>query len=228
MHINRRFEYPAVDRVTLESGSRYYICPETNGKLASVTTILSATSDKDFSAWEARIGKVKADQERKYGTDLGSLVHDHMEKHMLNEDRPGGTNIIRMEAKRMSDTIIERAIPHMGEVWGIETPLFYPGLYAGTTDVVGEYQGIASIMDFKTAKKLRKREDIKDYAAQLGAYAIAHDERYGTHIKQGVIFMVARDCSYECFIYNQAELQAGRDDFLNRVSSYYSTFTGFA
>lgn len=228
MIINRLYDYPEVERVTLESGQRYYVCPDTGGKLPSVTTIISYTSDKDFSAWEARVGKKKADQERKYGTDLGSLVHDHMEKYILKEERPGGNNLIRLESKRMSDVIIEKAMPDVGEIWGIETPLFFPGLFAGTTDVVGQYCGKASIMDFKTAKKLRKRAEITDYAAQLGAYAIAHDERYGTEIEQGVIFMVARDLSYETFIYDHSELQAGREDFLDRVSRYYAAFEGFA
>lgn len=227
MHINPLYDYPDIERVTLESGARYYICPDTRKKLPSVTTILSATSEKDFAEWEARVGKKKADQERKYGTDLGSLVHEHMEKHILNEARPGGNNFIRVEARRMAEVMIEKALPPVGELWGIETPLFFPSLFAGTTDLVGQYNSIPSIMDFKTAKKLRKREEIDDYRDQLGAYAICHDERYGTNIKQGVIFMVARDLKFECHIYNEQELNTGKESFLNRVSVFYSTFEGF-
>lgn len=228
MELNLHFDYPALERVTLPSGSRYYVCPDTGKKLASVTTILSATSGKDFSEWEARIGKTKADQERKYGTDLGSLVHDHMEKHILNEARPGGNNFIRVEARRMSDVMIEKGLTPVGQLWGIETPLFYPELYAGTTDLVGEYNGIHSIMDFKTAKKIRKREDIADdYFSQLAAYAIAHDERYGTKLDQGVILMVARDLTFVAYTVNGDEFAEAKGRFLDRVSTFYSTFEGF-
>lgn len=227
MLIDRKFHYPEIERVTLENGNRYYVCPETNGKLASVTTILSATSDKDFSAWEARVGKKKADQERKYGTDLGSLVHTHMECHMLNETRPGGNNLIRMEATRMANAMIEKCLPDVEIVWGIETILYMPGLYAGTTDVVGTYQGKKAIMDFKTAKKLRKREDINDYRDQLAAYMIAHNEKYGTDIDTGVIFMVSRTLETEIFVYDAEEMKEGCESFLNRVERFYTEFEGF-
>lgn len=226
--INERFSYPAVERVTLASGNRYYVCPQSQKKLPSVTTILSKTSDKDFSAWEARVGITEANRQRKYGTDLGSLVHTHMECHMLNEERPGGNNLIRVEAKRMADTMIEKCMGGMDEVWGIETPLYMPELYAGTTDVVGIYNGKESIMDFKTAKKMRKREDVLDYRDQLAAYQMAHNEKYGTNIVQGVIFMVARDLEYQCYIYDQNEMVAGCNSFLSRVQSYYESFVDFA
>ncbi len=227
MLINKKFDYPPIERVTLEGGKRYYICPESGMKLVSVTTILDYTSDKDFSEWEKRVGKVKADQERKYGKDLGQLVHDHMEKYILNEERPSGNNLIRAAAKRMSDVIIEQAMPGVDEVWGIETPLFYPQLFAGTTDVVGIYKGRQSIMDFKNAKKLRKREEIVDYRDQLSAYSISHNERYGTEIEQGVIFMVSRDLNFECFIYDREDMKRGADSFLSRVSRFYADFEGF-
>lgn len=221
MLIKDYYEYPELHRMTREDGVRHYVCPDSQKHLPSVTTILSATSDKDFSAWEARVGKVEADRQRKYGTDLGTLVHTHLECHMLNEDRPGGNNLIRVESKRMSDVVIERGLPGIEEIWGIETALYMPELYAGTTDVVGIYGGKESIIDFKTAKKLRKREDIDDYRDQLAAYLMAHNEKYGTNIEQGVVMMVARDLSYETFIYDVSEMKVGCESFLNRVSAYY-------
>lgn len=222
MELNFKYEYPELHRVTFEDGHRFYVCPESQRELPSVTTIISATSDKDFTAWEERVGKARADRERKYGTDLGTLVHDHMEKYILNEDRPGGNNLIRVEAKRMSDAMIEKGLGPISEVWGLETPLYYPELFAGTTDVVGLYNGIPSIMDFKTAKSMRKRSEIGDYAAQLGAYAICHDQKYGTDIQQGVVLMVSRDLKFEAFVYDREQLQEGRDDFLMRVEAFYA------
>ena len=117
--------------------------------------------------------------------------------------------------------MIEKGLGPITEIWGLETPLYYPSLFAGTTDVVGLYNGIPSIIDFKTAKKMRKRSEIGDYAAQLGAYAVCHDEKYGTDIQQGVVMMVDRGLSYEAFVYDKNELGAGREDFLIRTDRYY-------
>lgn len=227
MVIDKKFHYPEIERVTLESGKRYYVCPDTGLQLSSVTTILSATSDKDFSAWEARVGKKKADQERKYGTDLGSLVHTHMECHLLNEARPTGNNMIRMEATRMADAMITGCLPGVEEIWGIETILYMPGLFAGTTDIVGIYKGKQAIMDFKTAKKIRKREDLIDYRDQLSAYAISHNDKYGTDINTGVVLMVSRELKCETFVYDVDEMKEGSESFLKRVETYYEKFEGF-
>lgn len=221
MLIKKQFVYPELHRMTREDGVRHYVCPDSQKHLPSVTTILSATSDKDFSAWEARVGKAEADRQRKYGTDLGTLVHTHLECHMLNEERPGGNNLIRVESKRMADVVIERGLPEVEEIWGIETALYMPELYAGTTDVVGLFRGKQSIIDFKTAKKMRKREDIDDYRDQLAAYLMAHNEKYGTQIEQGVVMMVDRELNYESYVYGVEEMQAGCESFLNRVSAYY-------
>lgn len=228
MLIRELYEYPKVERVTLESGTRYYVCPDSEKKLPSVTTILSATSEKDFSEWEKRVGLAEANRQRKYGTDLGSLVHTHLECHMLNEERPGGNNLIRVAAKDMSDVIIREGLPHIDEVWGIETPLYMPELYAGTTDVVGLYRGKQSIMDFKTAKKLRKREDVVDYRDQLAAYMMAHNDKYGTEIEQGVIFMVDRELNFVTYTYDLDEMVEGCNSFLGRVQQYYNSFVAFA
>ncbi len=224
MNIVDRYSYPALNRITRPDGVRHYECPETNEQLASVTTILSATSDKEFLIeWRKRIGDKEADRQSKYGSDLGSLVHESIEAYIMGIERPGGSAPMRVLSRNMANQIIEQCLPNVDEVWGIEAPLYYPGLFAGTSDLVGVYRGLESIIDHKNAKKMRTKEKIIDYRDQLAAYAIAHDAKYGTNIQQGVVFMVSRDLECKTFIWNREELEEGKQSFLNRVETYLSS-----
>lgn len=221
MNLASHYSYPKLDRTTNDDGTRFYIDPVTGNPLPSVTTVLSGTSDKSaIKLWEERVGKEKADRVRKEATDLGSLMHLHVENHVMGVPRPGGNNLIRLQAARMADQIIEKGLPRVNEVWGQEVAMYFPGLYAGTTDLVGVHDGIPSIMDHKTAKKMRTRDMIFDYFDQMVAYSLAHNEVYGTKIERGVIFMVARDLSYKEFILEGAEYEKHKVSFLTRLETY--------
>lgn len=221
MKIIERYKYRALERVTYPNGARHYLCPDSGKKLPSVTTILSATADKkELVEWRQRVGEKKANEISKEATAIGSLMHTHLEKHILGEPRPPGNNYVRVLAERMADQIINRGLVDVEECWGSEVILYAPELYAGTTDLVGIYKGKPAIMDFKTAKKMRSRAMIDDYFHQLSAYGIAHDELYGTAIKTGVIFMVTREYEYEEFIIENEEFDAYKDRFLDRYEAF--------
>ena len=89
----------------------------------------------------------------------------------------------------MAETIIYQGLSKCNEFWGTEVPLYFPAVYAGTTDLVGEHDGEPAIMDHKQTNKPKKKEWIEDYFIQLTAYATAHNEVHGTKIRKGVIFM---------------------------------------
>lgn len=223
MNIKPNFIYPEITRITNPDGTRFYTCPDTNHQLASVTTILSVTQDKQFLVeWRKRIGDREADRQSKYGSDLGSLVHESIENHILGTERPKGNAPMRVLSRNMANQIIEQCLPHVDEVWGIETPLYYPGLYAGTSDLVGVYRGVESIMDHKNTKRMKTKEQIEEYRDQLCAYIIAHNEKYGTKIKQAVVFMVSRELECRTHIWEFAEVEAGCKAFLDRVEFYYN------
>lgn len=216
-----KFDYPVLQRVTNPDGTRFYTCPDTNEQLASVTTILSNTADKTFLVeWRKRIGDQEADRQSNYGSGLGSLVHENIENHILGIDRPKGNAPMRTLSRKMADQIITKCLPSVSEIWGIEVPLFYPGLYAGTTDLIGLHEGKQAIIDHKNAKKMRKRSDISDYFHQLAAYAIAHDARYGTQMDRGVIFMVDRALNCEQFVIDGLDFKKAKDEWLDRVGRY--------
>lgn len=219
--LNKCFDYPALERVTAEDGTRHYTCPVTHSPLPSVTTILSATADKTgLLMWEEFVGKKKADRVREEALALGTLMHTHLENYIQGVDRPRGNNLIRQMAERMANRIIERGLPAVNEVWGMEVAMYFPGVYAGTTDLVGLHDGVPAIMDHKTAKKLRTWEQVSDYGDQLGAYALAHNEVYGTNIRKGVIFMVDRELGFQKFEVEGIQLERHKDNFLRRLDTY--------
>jgi hypothetical protein len=222
MKINRQFKYQKLIRTTNEeTGVRYYLCPVTSQPLPSVTTILSATADKTWlKEWRARVGDKKANRIMEEASNLGTLVHTHVENHLLGAARPKGNALIRQQATRMADQIIENCLPHIDEVWGMEVSMYFPGTFAGTTDLVGVYKGRPAIMDHKTAKKMKKDEDIEDYKCQMCSYALAHNEVYGTDINQGAIFMVDRELKYHTFHIEGSEFMKYRDKFLYRLDEF--------
>lgn len=220
--INKLYEYQILERVTHEDGNRFYVCPEGN-QLSSVTTILSATEDKTgLMEWRAWVGDKKADQIRDEATGLGSLMHTHLENHVMGEERPGGSNLVRQMARNMADTIIERGLVNVSEVWAMEEMLYFPKLYAGTADLIGIHKGEPAIMDYKTTNKMKSKDKINNYACQLAAYALAHNELFGTQIKRGVIFMVARDLSFQEYVFEGEEFEKAIAEWLDRLDQFFN------
>lgn len=227
MIINKCYPYREMERITRADGVRHYVDPDNGEMLASVTTILSATADHtELMEWRERVGEKKADATRDEACALGNLMHTHLENHVLGIPRPGGSNVIRKMSERMSSEVINRGLCYVDEVWGTEVALHVPSLYAGTTDLVGLYKGVPAIMDYKTSKKMKTRSNkiMQDYARQAGAYAISHNNTYGTNIQMAVIFMVDRDLNFETFIFEGEEFKRHQASFLDRVEHYQRDF----
>jgi hypothetical protein len=122
----------------------------------------------------------------------------------------------------MADTVKKNVEPYIDEIWGSEVNLCYPGLYAGTTDLVGVYKGKPTIMDFKQTNKPKKREWIDDYFMQGAAYGMAHNELYGTEIQNIAIFMCSRDCQWQLFEITAEEFKQWEEKWALRVAEYYN------
>ena len=135
--LTERYNYQPLERVSIE-GSRHYQTP--NGEpLPSVTTVLDALKDKtSLYEWRKRVGDEEANRITKLATGIGTQVHLHIEKYILEEDRPGGTNLIHQMSKELSDIVIEKGLSNVDEVWGTEVPLYYPDYMQGR-QIVSEY-----------------------------------------------------------------------------------------
>jgi len=132
-----------------------------------------------------------------------------------------------------AEVILKGLQPNINEYWGCEVPLYYSGLYAGTTDLIGIWRGQPAIMDFKQTNKPKRREWIDDYFLQLAAYAAAHNEMHKTNIQTGVILMACQPKLLEDGTYSTPEyleFEVLEDEFahwsnkwMKRVELYYQT-----
>ena len=223
MILKPKFDYKILQRKTTPQGRQYV--GDDNVPVPSVTTVLDKTSDKTaLIAWRKRVGEQEANRVSKESAGLGTKVHNAIEKYILGESVEFGNNVVSVMAKEMSDLVINEGFTNIDEVWGTEIGLIAPGLYAGPTDCVGMHKGEEAIIDFKTSKKIKKEEWIEDYYLQCCAYALAHNEMYGTNIKKGVILMVSRDVKFKEFVIEGARFEMYCDLWAQRLEEYYSKF----
>jgi len=215
-----KFKYHTLKQIN-ENGKRVYETPQ-GDRIPSVTTILSKTKDMThLIEWKQRVGEEQAQRIVREASGVGSAMHNNLEKFLCGEERIPGTNLVHQQANSMADQIIQNALVDVDEVWGIEQALYFPGLYSGTTDLVGVYANNPAIMDFKQTNKPKKKEWVEDYYLQLVAYAEAHNEVYGTQIREGHIFMCSRDLNYQQFDLEPSHYTYWLDKWLARVEQYY-------
>jgi hypothetical protein len=227
MYLPNKYNYAQLKRESI-NGSRKYITPD--GHLVpSVTTILDATKSEEkkkaLNEWRKRVGEEKAKQITTEAAGRGTRMHKWLENHVKtgNAGIPG-TNPYSIQSHQMAQTIIEQGLSKCQEFWGTEVSLYFPEVYAGTTDLVGVHDGSDAIMDHKQTNKPKKREWIDDYFLQLAAYATAHNEVYGTKIRKGVIFMCSADNQYQEFIVEGTEFDKYTELWYQKLTDYYKQF----
>lgn len=226
MKLVEKFTYHKLEREDGGPNGRVYIDP-TGNKLPSVTTILDRTkseeSKKALEAWQRRMGAKKAEEIKNEAAFRGTLMHSYLERHLKGENPTAGTNYYHKQSYKMADVILENYLrPFLDEFWALESPLYYPDLYAGTTDMIGVYQGVPSIVDFKQTNKLKTDDRVEDYKVQLAAYLTAHNKLYGTDIKQGVILMCSKDLEPQRWIISGSDMQQAIDRWWSRVAQYHN------
>jgi genome maintenance exonuclease 1 len=149
-------------------------------------------------------------------------MHANLERFLIGEQRQPGNNPVHVQANQMADVIIENGLSKMNEVWAMEQSLYFPGLYSGTTDLVGVHEGEPAVCDHKQTNKPKKAEWVEDYYLQLVAYILAHNEVYKTDIRKGVIFMCSRAFEYQQFTLEPKDFNKYQDLWLNKVEEYYA------
>lgn len=227
MYNPNKFKYEPIKRIDTPEGRRY-ATPD-GQKLPSVTTILSATTPKEkiekLNEWRNRVGHKQAQaittEAAGRGTRMHKWVEDYIKTGQLGQP---GSNPYSIQSHKMAQSIITQGLVNCNEYWGTEVPLYFPGVYAGTTDLVGVHNNAEAIMDHKQTNKPKKREWIDDYFIQLAAYATAHNEVHGTKIRKGVIFMCSAANEYQEFIIEGTEFDSWVDKWYRRLEQYYTQF----
>jgi len=203
----------------MEHGSRIY---DFNGmRMPSVTTILSKTKDQSFlTAWKNKVGHENAERIKNHSASRGTAMHKFLEKHVDGIGYDDLTTLGR-EAKAMAQKIIEDGLSKVSEYYGSEVMLYYPDLYAGSTDLVCMHNGMETIVDFKQSNRPKREEWVEDYYLQIAAYAMAHDHMFGSQIQQGVIMVCTPDLYYQEFKCEGEKMRHYRHEFLKRLSQFH-------
>ena len=221
-----RYQYKPVERQQV-NGRRLYSTPEGH-RVPSVTTVLDKTKPAEareaLARWKKSVGEVKAQEIVTEAANRGTRMHKYLEDYVTQGFLTDpGTNPFSQQSHAMAKIIVDQGMTNrVNEVWGNEVPLYFPELYAGTTDCVGVHEGDQSILDYKQTNKPKKLEWIGDYFLQLTAYALAHNEVYGTDIKRGIVFMCSRAFEYQQFEVTAADFNKYEDMWLSKVEEYYS------
>jgi hypothetical protein len=218
MQITKKFDYKPLQRCEGPHGRRYIVGEAR--PLPSVTTILGKMKDlTHIKAWQERVGVQEAERIKVEAGGLGQSMHTNLENHILGLPMKG--NIM---SQTLAKLIIKKGLSKVSEVWGSEVMLYSPGLYAGTTDLVGVHDGTPAIMDYKNSLKEKKKEWIEDYFMQLGAYALSHNEMFGTDIQKGVVMIATRDAIYQEFVIEGAEFTHYQKMWADKVCAYYEQY----
>ena len=202
-----------------ESGNRVY---DFNGsRLPSVTTILGKTKNQQFlKDWKAKVGEERAEQIKNLSSKRGTAMHKFLECHITGTGYDDLTGI-GQEAKAMAEKVIDVGLTPVEEYYGSEVMLHYPGLYAGSTDLVCVHNGMDTIIDFKQSNRPKKLEWIEDYYMQIAAYAMAHDYLHKSNIQQGIIMICTPDLYFQEFKFQGVELKQWKHKFLKRLDMYH-------
>ena len=218
MMLQQKFDYKPLARINHPSGRKYIVGE--GRPLPSVTTILSKTKDMTYlKEWRAAVGEEEATRIVTESSGLGNGMHNLLEDYVLGREMKG-----QFMAMTLAKLIIKKGLSKVDEVWGTEVALYSSDLYAGTTDLIGLHEGVPAIMDYKNSRQEKTKDMIEDYFMQLAAYALSHNEMFGTDIKKGVVMMATRAGKYLEFIIEGDEFTHYETMWANKVCSYYERF----
>ena len=201
MFIHYNYNLPKLERVTLPDGKRTYQTP--SGKsYPSITTVTGLLSKQAIMEWRDKVGHEEATKITTRASKRGTSLHSLCEKYLSNED----VAPTYME-KEMWGTVVPE-LHNINNIRCLETGLYSDHLeVAGTVDCIAEYKGKLAVIDFKTSRKVKKREWISNYFMQCAAYSVAFEELTGIPVPNLVVIMGVDDNPVHVF-------EEKRDDWI--------------
>jgi ATP-dependent exoDNAse (exonuclease V) beta subunit len=181
------YEYPTLERITNPDGSRVYKTP-TGRSYPSVTTVTGLLKKKQILEWRKSVGEEAANEISRKAANRGTRIHSLCEKHLLNETvEPSMFDTPMWES-------IKGKLDSINNIYALEQQLYSDHLQvAGTVDCIAEYGGKLSVIDFKTSRRIKHRDDIHDYFIQCSAYAVAFEEMTKIPVSRLVIILAVED-----------------------------------
>lgn len=200
-----------------EETGRTYLTPEGNS-YPSITTVLSNYNKKALMEWRNRVGEEEANRISKKASNRGTKVHDTIEKYLLNELTSMKLNALMPDLKEMFNKIRPYLDKHVGTIYGIEQPLYSDVLkISGTCDCIGEWDGVLSIIDWKTSNYKKEESQIGNYFMQTSGYAEMFEERTGIPINQVVIAVAVENEEPQIFVKQKT-------DYLEELKRYIDKY----
>jgi genome maintenance exonuclease 1 len=186
-----QYESPHIEDLETETidGKRFYCTPD-GQKLPSVTTVLGAKGKKEIYEWRKRVGNEEANRVSRIATGRGNKFHTMCENYVKNKPIVNPMPDAEILFKQIRPIIKE----NLTEVWYQEQALWSTRYLkmAGRVDLIGKWNDRLSVIDFKTSKRQKKKEDIDDYFCQCTAYAIMMFERTGI-MPDDIVIVMATD-----------------------------------
>ena len=181
------FEVPEIKII---DGKRFYVTADGNA-YPSITSILALQDKPGLKKWREDVGEKEAKRISQESMRIGTAVHQMCEFYLSNY-------IIKLkdEDKKIVDTFnrLRFLLGNINNIVGNEIALYSDLLrVAGTADCIADYNGVPSVIDFKTSRKPKKEEWIDDYYMQTFAYKLMFEEMTGIEIKQVVILVACID-----------------------------------
>jgi len=198
-------------------GSRVYITPHGNA-YPSITSILGKQPKPGIEEWKEKIGHKEANKIMKESAELGTMVHNLCEQYLYNYP-------LKCDYPDEAISIFNRLrfiLGNVNNIYGLEIPLHSDILkVAGTADCVAEYNGVLSVIDFKTSRKAKREDWIEDYFIQAFFYAAAFYEMSGVIPEQIVILVAVRD-NFDIQVFKKpiSELDVYIDKLLKIMKRY--------
>lgn len=195
-------------------GKRFYSTPE-GLRMPSVTTVLGNINAQGIAEWRARVGEEQANKISKQASARGTKVHAIAEQYVLNNPAYAAKAMpTHVEMFRSIKHLLDR---HVNTVYGCEIGLYSTEIMmAGRCDLICDWKGRPTIVDFKTASKPKSAEYIRTYFLQVAAYAMMCNERYGTDIQRYAILIATEHDGAQVF---EGTLAAHRHDLLSYLAS---------
>ena len=184
-------QLPVLQKVTLESGTRYYVTPD-GTKYPSVTTVISKRKKEQLREWRERVGEDEANKISYLATKRGNIFHNNCEQYLKKEQ-------VTESIGEMFDRVTP-LLDKISDIICLEQHLYSNELrVAGQVDCIGKYEGKPSIIDFKTSSKFKKKEFIWDYFMQATAYSYMFEERTGIAISDLTILITCETGEVQVF-----------------------------
>lgn len=207
-----QFKFPKLERTEID-GVRMYVSPS-GIPYPSVTTVLAEYSREGIDAWKKRVGLTEANRVSRHASERGTGVHGAVEKFLLNEEVPtkGMNPLVKSLYVQMKPELLM-----LDNICCLETPLYSDVLkLAGTVDCIAEFNGELTVIDFKTSKHIKSKEQIENYFMQCCAYAIMFEEHTGIRINRGLIIIGTDNHKHpQMFFFDPHDYRKGLEGYIS-------------